>query len=288
MKNKSDVPDTLSNFIHKVGIPHTIHSGNAPETEKGKFRQLCKDYGIINTFTEPYSPWQNRAEGGIHELKRHVYRKMVGRRVPTRLWDFCCKWVSDVKNKTAGNIYGLHDRNPYKATMGKTPDISSLVSFDFYDAIWHYNETPAFPEPKRKVGRWLGEAHDYGQAMCYWLLSDTAQVITRSTVQPIPVDKLSLPETKASIEELDVKIADKLGEVSKEEKYDVDNEDDQLPDYITPEYEPYEKENSMPEADEWDAEAYDQYIFAQVRLPKDGTEVLGKVLPRKGMWMAMP
>jgi hypothetical protein len=72
-----------------------------------------------------------------------------------------------------------------------------------------------------------------------------------------------------------------LGEVSKEEKYDLDNEDDQLPDYITPEYEPYEKENSMPEADEWDAEAYDQYISAQVRLPKDGTEVLGQVISRK-------
>jgi hypothetical protein len=165
--------------------------------------------------------------------------------------------------------------------MGNTPDISSLVSFVFYDAIWYYDETPAFPEPKRKVGRWLGEAHDYGQAMCYWLLSDTAQVITRSNVQPIPIDKLSLPETRATIEELDVKIADKLGEVSKEEKYDLDNEDDQLPDYITPEYEPYEKENSMPEADEWDAEAYDQYISAQVRLPKDGTEVLGQVISRK-------
>jgi hypothetical protein len=57
MKNKSDIPDTLSNFIHDVGIPHTIHSDNAPEIEKGKFRQLFKDYGIIQTFTEPYSPW---------------------------------------------------------------------------------------------------------------------------------------------------------------------------------------------------------------------------------------
>jgi hypothetical protein len=88
MKQKSDVPDTLSSFIHEVGIPHSIHSEDAPELKHGRFKQLCKEYGIANTYTEPYSPWQNRAEGGIHELKWHVHRKMVGKCVPQRLCDF--------------------------------------------------------------------------------------------------------------------------------------------------------------------------------------------------------
>jgi len=90
MKKKSDVPDTLSTFIHDVGIPHKIHSDAAKEIMQGNFKELCKEYHIPNSFTEPHSPWQNCAEGGIRELKRRVHRKMTQRRIPHRLWDFCC------------------------------------------------------------------------------------------------------------------------------------------------------------------------------------------------------
>jgi len=30
MKQKSEVADTLSKFIHDVGIPHALHSDDAP------------------------------------------------------------------------------------------------------------------------------------------------------------------------------------------------------------------------------------------------------------------
>jgi hypothetical protein len=82
MQAKSNTADTLSAFIHDVGIPHMIHSDDAPELLHGKFRQLCKEYNIPCSYTEPYSPWQNHAKGGIMELKRHVHRKMTNKRVP--------------------------------------------------------------------------------------------------------------------------------------------------------------------------------------------------------------
>ncbi len=69
MKTKVQTSNTLSAFIHDVGIPNIIHSDDAPELLHGTFRRLCKDYDIQNTDMEPYSPWQNRAEGGIRELK---------------------------------------------------------------------------------------------------------------------------------------------------------------------------------------------------------------------------
>jgi hypothetical protein len=145
MKAKSEVSDSLSKFLHKVGIPNAIHSDDAPELMHGRFKQICKEYGINTTYTEPYSPWQNRAEGGIRELKSHIYRKMTSKAVPQRLWDFCAKWTCEIRNKTAGNITVLEDRTPYKATMGDTPDISSLLAFNFYDPIWYYDETPRDP-----------------------------------------------------------------------------------------------------------------------------------------------
>lgn len=82
MQAKSETSDTLKAFIHDVGIPHTLHSDDAKELMQGAFKQVCKDYNIPCTYTEPYSPWQNRAEGGIRELKRHVHRKMTSKKVP--------------------------------------------------------------------------------------------------------------------------------------------------------------------------------------------------------------
>jgi hypothetical protein len=286
MQAKSDVADTLSAFIHEVGIPHALHSDDAKELMHGSFKQLCKDYSIPCTYTEPYSPWQNRAEGSIRDLKRHVHRKMVSRGVPQRLWDFCCKWSCEVRNKSAGNLYLLENRTPYEAVMQNTPDISSLLPYDFYDYVWFYDQTAEFPKPKRKVGRWLGEAQSFGQAMCYWVLSDTATPIVRSTVQPIPKEDLECEEVKIALAALDDKIKSRFRESPSEDSihtYSLDDPNDdqsEALDHITPEYAPMDPESKMMEADNWEPESYDQYISAEVRLQKDGKEVLGVVTAR--------
>jgi len=285
MKQKSEAVDTLSIFIHEVGIPNALHSDDAPELMQGKFKQLCKEYQIQTSYTEPYSPWQNSAEGGIREVKRLVHRKMTAKRVPQRLWDFCMKWACEVRNKSASNVYALEDRMPYEATLGNTPDISSLIPFDFYDAIWYLEEISSFPEPKLRISRWLGEAIDFGQAICYWILSDKAVPIVRSTVQLIPPDNLQTEEVRSQIASLNQIIEEKLGgppEKDSIQKYDLDDDvDPEVEDYITPEYVPVNKELQMPEADEWDSEAFDKYIATEVRLSKNGEEILGKVVARK-------
>lgn len=76
MKQKSEASDTLTKFIHDVGIPHILHSDDDPELLHGCFKQLCEEYQIHTTYTKPYSPWQKRAEGGFQELKCVVHRKM--------------------------------------------------------------------------------------------------------------------------------------------------------------------------------------------------------------------
>jgi hypothetical protein len=285
MKTKSEVSDSLVQFIQDVGIPHAIHSDAAPELIQGRFRQLCKDYHIHPMCTEPYSPWQNRAEGGIRELKRMVHRKMTSKRVPVKLWDFCSKWVCEIKNKSASSLYAAEDRTLFAVTLGHTPDISSFLPFDFYDPIWYHEEMASFPEPKLKVGRWLGEAQDFGQAMCYWVLSEEGKPKVCSTVQNVPIDKLKMPEIQGQIAALDKVIADRLGSPSMEDsiyKYDLnDNQDLKAPEHMTPEYVPLEPDSSMLEADEWDAEAFNKYIFMEVCLPKNGQEVIAKVIARK-------
>jgi hypothetical protein len=80
----------------------------------------------------------------------------------------------------------------HKVVMGHTPDISSLAEFDFYEPVWYY-ESNNFPETKRHIGRWLGEANNIGQAMCYFILPKSSIPITRSTVQAISeADKMQM------------------------------------------------------------------------------------------------
>jgi hypothetical protein len=76
MRAKSEAFESLNAFIHEVEIPDELHSDDAKELMEGKFRAICRDYGIKTSYSEPHSPWQNRAEAGICELKRHVHRKM--------------------------------------------------------------------------------------------------------------------------------------------------------------------------------------------------------------------
>jgi hypothetical protein len=144
MHSKAETFEMLNMFIHEVGIASELHLDDAKELMEGQFKKICKDYGIKTTYSEPHSPWQNREEAGICELKRHIHRKMKSRNVLLRLWDFCAKWACAVKACMAGNTFGMEGRTPWEIVFGSTPDISSLAEFDFYQPVWYY-EPGDFP-----------------------------------------------------------------------------------------------------------------------------------------------
>jgi len=235
----------LQILIHDIGIPHALHSDDAKEITQGRFKALCRDYNIPCTQTEPYSPWQNRAEGGIRELKRHVSRKIKSRNVPLKLWDFCSRWSCDVRSKTSSNNFILEGRTPYGAVTGHTPDISSLTDYDFYEPVWYFDELAQFPESKCHIRRWLGEACTIGQAMCYYVLPKNGIPIARSTVQPITEDQKMTDEVKKELRDLDQAIETKLGSFDTTADTDLPNyfqpqgnEDDDESDTETPQFEP--------------------------------------------------
>lgn len=63
----------------------------------------------------------------------------------------------------------LHSDNAKELIMGRTPDISSLAEFDFYEPVYYF-EPAEFPNPKCHIARWLGEAINIGQVMTYYIL----------------------------------------------------------------------------------------------------------------------
>jgi hypothetical protein len=72
MKLKSEAGFALQEFIQDVRVPSILHTDGAKELTEGKWKEVCRTHGIKQTFTEPHSPFQNRAEVNIRELKKHT------------------------------------------------------------------------------------------------------------------------------------------------------------------------------------------------------------------------
>lgn len=84
MKSKSQASEALNKVTMDVGIPNCIISDGAREEtgDSTNFRQTLKRCHIDYRTTEPYSPWQNKAENIIGIIKGKAQRRRIRRRVP--------------------------------------------------------------------------------------------------------------------------------------------------------------------------------------------------------------
>jgi hypothetical protein len=112
MQSKSEAGFTVKELIQDVGIPKELHTDGAKELTKGTWKQVCQESGIKTTSTEKGSPWQNRTEVEIQELKRHVQRLMSRSKTPLPLWDFYCQYTVELRNRIARPLPQLHGRTP--------------------------------------------------------------------------------------------------------------------------------------------------------------------------------
>ena len=131
-KNGQACSNLLQSLIHLFGIPPSLHSDNAPEFIQGEFRRKCWKFDIHQTATEPHSPWQNRAEGGIKEVKSYASKVMQRYEVPVRVWCFVYEYTSEILSLMATGLFQLQNRTPYELVMHYTPDILEYVNFHFY------------------------------------------------------------------------------------------------------------------------------------------------------------
>ena len=198
---------TLRSFIDFVGLPYSLHSDGHSNFAEGPLRKLLRKFGIKQTYTEPYSPWQNRAEYAIGEVKKHARRLMQTTCTPVRLWCFCYEYSADLLSICATGRYVLKGRTPYECTMNYTPDISEYASFQWYQWCWYFNEQTN----SKDLVRWLGPAHHVGQAFCSYLLRDTAEVITRSSVIPVTDEEMETAAIQSLQNAFTNKVEAKIG-----------------------------------------------------------------------------
>ena len=137
------------------------------------------------------SQWQNKAKKVIGELKKRWMQRKVERDIPGRLWDYGLKWESEIMSCTARGPLG---RTGVERISGNTPDISEWIHFEMYDLVWFWDTTKRLKDPSteggsRRLGRWIGIAHQIGSDLCYWVLPKTGVPMACTTVQHVTKGK---------------------------------------------------------------------------------------------------
>jgi len=102
MKAKSEAPDALTDFIHESGVLAWLVVDNAPEQNHARWNKIQREFQTLQTNTEPYSPWQNRAEGEIRELKKMI-KRLTLRCNSKRLWYFAGELAAAIRRLTASD-----------------------------------------------------------------------------------------------------------------------------------------------------------------------------------------
>ncbi len=279
MKLKSEASLALQELIQDVGIPSHIHTDGAKEMTQGNWKKICNEFAIKMSQTEKASPWQNRTEIEIREMKKHVRRLMERGQSPSKLWDFCVNYASQLRNNIVRPLVHLHGRTPYELLTGNTPDISELLEFEWYQPIWYF-EPSEFPHQNKLLGRWMGAAHRIGQALCYWILPESGVPIARTTIQAVSKEELTTDRFKQRLSEFDNNVQDKLYHGQDDTKgFSFYREDENENEII--EEELIEPESCAVELENIEEDVFDELLLTEPMLMREGQEERAQVIGRK-------
>ena len=280
MKKKSQAHETLSLLFSRDGVPAKIICDGAREQVHGEFKRKCRQSDCHIHQTETGTPQSNFSETGIKEFKTGVGRKMASSGCPKRLWDDCIELEQYIQSNTSNDRFQNDGEVPETLMSGQTPDISPFAELGWYEWCKFYDQAASFPPSRMTLGRYLGPAIDVGTAMTAKILKANGQVVHRGTYRPLNEDELANEDEKRAREIFDKAVHARLGEAMTEQDL-AEN------DIETPTFERYgdddgeQGDHVEDEDSKVTPEEGDQYINAEVLLPRGDSHVTGRVIGRK-------
>ena len=111
---------------------------------------------------------------------------------PEAAWFFAAKHVAKIHNRTSDMTH-RDFITPFQARFGRTPDISDLLAFRFWEEVYYLDPEESFPNSKEKKGYWVGTTENIGDALTYWIVPEEegrlrkpiARSVVRSVSDPI-------------------------------------------------------------------------------------------------------
>jgi len=117
---------------------------------------------------------------------------MSKKQIPRRLWDFGLACEAEILSRMSR---GKDGRTGHEEVFGHTPNIAECLDFEFYDRVWWWDrgdKISSTEDPKR-LGRWLGTSHRVGGNTCYWIIAESGNIVSKSTVQHVIKDDFLNP-----------------------------------------------------------------------------------------------
>ena len=185
-RKKGEFPKLYRDFIREHGAPSTLRRDNAREEQSEEVLEINREMLIKDKFTEPYNPQQNPVESSaIRYIKEQVLKVLDITGAPESTWFFAAQYVSDIHNICSDD--SLPDEmTPLQYLEGSTPDISAYLQFTFWQPVLFLDHEALWPSTNERSGRWLGVAHNVGDALTFWILDDQSkQVFAQSVVRPL-------------------------------------------------------------------------------------------------------
>ena len=106
---------------------------------------------------------------------------------PDTAWYLALKYLADIHNITYDPILRS---TPYQHRHGITPDISAYLQHTFWEPILYLDHEEVWPTTKERAGRWVGIAHNIGDALTYWILDEQSKrLLARSVICPFHSNK---------------------------------------------------------------------------------------------------
>jgi hypothetical protein len=170
---------------------------------------------------------------------------------------------------TAGQV-------PETIMTGSTADVSHIAEFGWYDWVMYRDNTPSYPDDKLILGRYLGPATDIGSALTTKILQPNGQFVCRSTLRHLTDEELQSSVHLDKRCQFDEFVATHLGPAATVQDFPAEN--------LTPDPDHFD-DTDPNDPDHGDAEITpemgDNYLSAEIMLPRGGTMVKGRVATRK-------
>jgi hypothetical protein len=172
----------------------------------------------------------------------------------------------------------LKGETPERVVSGETADISEFAEHGFYDWVKFCDTIIPFPDNKLVLGRYLGPSTNIGPAMMAKILKSTGHIVHRSTFRALTQDKIDDPAEKESCKAFDDQVQHTFGDQSSPDDYKDELQGDESHYYHDEEGEP---NKGTPDRDDVPDDYFDQYLNAEVLLPKGDRMLTGTVQRRK-------
>ena len=182
-KTDAEFAGLLEENIRERGAMDCLISDSAKAEISAKVVDILRMYKCGNYMSEPEHQHQNFAENRIRTLKDTSNRIMDRTGAPGYTWLLCLMYVASLLNHLSNST--LDDLPPLTKMYGVTVDISAYLTFYFNQPVLYAADNKWPSETPEKSGRWMGVAHNVGDALTYRILTDdTMKIIYRSAVRP--------------------------------------------------------------------------------------------------------